>query len=132
MPPASRRTCPGCGHMRTRAEMRDPDAPQVGRPPKYCRMCRESDPEKQEFYASSIRRGSREDCRERQRQYASRTPEQVQADQEEARPDGTKECPEVSGCGRVLPLEAFSPSKWQHDGVHSVCRECVSDARVLV
>jgi hypothetical protein len=103
----------------------------LGRPPKYCRMCRESDEEKQRFYMSSIEAGSQEDCRERQRRYAARSDAQVLADQQASHPDGTKTCPEKSGCGRTLSLDKFHPTKWQHDGVHSVCIECGQDARVL-
>ena len=124
MPAQLTRECPGCREERTPAEFRG-DRATFGRPPGFCAGCRAKDPALQQRDAYNTARRGR--GRALQRRYAARTPEEVARDQAATHPTGWKTCPPTGGCGAPLQLSAFSPDRYQFDGLAAFCRSCNAD-----
>jgi hypothetical protein len=123
MPASLTRICPSCSKERnTPDDFRDAGFTGPGRPPVTCRECREADPALVERHARNV--ANRPGLRAHRARYRGRSEAAILAVQRDAYPSGLKLCPEFSGCGLRLPLDAFSRNRGQRDGIESICIAC--------
>lgn len=129
MPVSRTRPCLRCKREKALDDFRDPGQ-RLGRPPTVCRSCRDEDPVARARYEANVAR--REETRAAHARLAMRSDAEVEAAQAVRFPDGVKECPEVAGCGRTLPLSAFGPNRHQPSGLYVICDACAAEARALL
>lgn len=130
MPASLTRKCAGpCQSERPIAEFRDEGDVTRGRPPKVCRYCRAKDERLQRHHARN--RARRPHAVVNQRAYAARSEWEVFLATIRTHPAGYKVCPEVAGCGQALPIEAFTPNRYQQDGLEPLCDSCNEERHAL-